>query len=212
MDNRAYRRVRLRLPVRMRWTTPFGQNSAISETIDVSRGGLLIATPEAHLLGTPVWVTCPYDPLAPAAQPEIAARIVRLAPRATEPLSPNGSHGVKDRTVALEILATARGRAGNGRGHQPERRNAERRQIALAVRVRPPQFPWFEEVMTLDASASGVRFVTSREYRPGDALALRFANGPPAGWPRETEVRTQVIRVQPVGSGASLAVAVERRA
>src|SRR5580765_6529238 len=42
MDTREHRRVRMRLPVRLRWTTPFAQKIEFGESIDVSRGGLLV--------------------------------------------------------------------------------------------------------------------------------------------------------------------------
>lgn len=212
MDNRAYRRVRLRLPVRLRWTTPFGQNSQVAETLDVSRGGFLIATPQAHPLGSLVWVTFPYDPLAPSDQPEMPASIVRLTPAPVASQSSNGANGVKRGAIALRIAERFARQAGEKPAHQPERRKTARRQIAIPVGVRPPQFPWFEEAMTLDVSASGVRFVTSREYQPGDVLVLRFAKGTPAGWPAETDVRTSVMRVQELCGGASLAVAAQKLA
>ena len=56
-DSREHRRVRLRLPVRMRWTTPFGQKIELGETIDVSRNGLLVSTKESHSPGITLWLT-----------------------------------------------------------------------------------------------------------------------------------------------------------
>jgi hypothetical protein len=212
MDNRAYRRVRLRLPVRLRWTTPFGCGSQIAETIDVSRGGLLIAAPEAHLPGSLVWVTFPYDPLAPSAQPEMLASIVRLTPAAAVSQAGNGANGSRPRGIALRIADGLARQAGPKPAHQPERRKAARRRIAVPVLVRPPRIPWFEEAMTLDASTVGLCFVTSREYQPGDALLLRFAKGAPAGWLEAADVRTGVMRVQALTSGVSLAVAAEKSA
>ncbi len=212
MDNRAYRRVRLRLPVRLRWTTPFGYGCQIAETIDVSRGGLLIAASEAHLPGSLVWVTFPYDPLAPSAQPEMLASIVRLTPASTCLQAGNGANGGRHRGIALRIADGLARPAGPKRAPQPERRKAPRRRIAVPVLVRPPRIPWFEEAMTLDASTAGVCFVTSREYQPGDTLLLCFAKAAPTGWPDETDVRAGVMRVQALSGGVSLAVAAEKSA
>ena len=77
MDSREHRRVRMRLPVRMRWTTPFGQKIELGETIDVSRSGLLVSTKEFHTPGVTLWVTFPYDASLSDGQPEILARVAR---------------------------------------------------------------------------------------------------------------------------------------
>src|SRR5882762_8228504 len=76
-DSREHRRVRMRLPVRMRWTTPFGQKIELGETIDVSRSGLLVSTKEFHTPGITLWVTFPYDASLSYGQPEILARVAR---------------------------------------------------------------------------------------------------------------------------------------
>src|SRR5260370_15610300 len=77
MDSRRHRRVRMRLPARLRWTTPFGQKIELAETIDASRSGLLLSTRETHSCGTSVWVTFPYDASLRDGQPEVAAHVVR---------------------------------------------------------------------------------------------------------------------------------------
>src|SRR3989442_1099465 len=40
MERREHYRVRLRLPARIRWRTPFEQRIEVRETLDVSPGGL----------------------------------------------------------------------------------------------------------------------------------------------------------------------------
>src|SRR5947208_14948881 len=77
MDSREHRRVRMRLPVRMRWTTPFGQKIELGQSIDVSRSGLLVSTKEFHTPGITLWVTFPYDASLSDGQPEILARVAR---------------------------------------------------------------------------------------------------------------------------------------
>jgi len=65
MQQRQHARVRLRLPVRLRWVAPLGQQSEICETRNVSKGGLLVACKEHHREGFPLWVTFPFDLAAP---------------------------------------------------------------------------------------------------------------------------------------------------
>src|SRR5690242_7998735 len=76
MASRQHARVRLRLPVRLRWIVPPGQQSEICETRNVSKGGLLVACKEHHNEGFPLWVTFPFDAAAPE-QPEVLARVMR---------------------------------------------------------------------------------------------------------------------------------------
>src|SRR5260370_11500548 len=77
MNSRQHRRVRLRLPVRLRWTTPFGQKIELADTIDVSRRGLLVSTRQLHTPGVTVWVTFPYDASLSDGLPELLARVAR---------------------------------------------------------------------------------------------------------------------------------------
>src|SRR5579872_1285970 len=79
MDRRDHHRVQLRLPARLRWTTPFGQKTEVCTTVDVSRGGMLVPCREPHAEGMPLWVTFPFDPSLIVGQPEILARVVRAA-------------------------------------------------------------------------------------------------------------------------------------
>jgi len=79
MDRRGHHRVQLRLPARLRWTTPFGQKTEVCGTVNVSRGGLLVPCQESHAEGRSLWVTFPYDAAVPYGQPEILAKVVRSA-------------------------------------------------------------------------------------------------------------------------------------
>src|SRR5258708_39426312 len=94
MDNRQHRRVRMRLPVRLRWTAPFGQKIELAETIDVSRSGLLVSMKEAHSCGTSVWVTFPYDASLDDGQPEVSAKVVRCG----EVLEVNRATNAREKT------------------------------------------------------------------------------------------------------------------
>ena len=77
MDRREHHRVQLRLPARLRWTTPFGQKTEVCGTVNVSRGGLLVPCQEAHAGGMSLWVTFPYDATVAYGQPEVLAKVVR---------------------------------------------------------------------------------------------------------------------------------------
>jgi PilZ domain len=77
MDRREHHRVQLRLPARLRWTTPFGQKTEVCTTVDVSRGGVLLPCGEPHAEGMPLWVTFPFDNSLMVGQPEVFARVVR---------------------------------------------------------------------------------------------------------------------------------------
>ena len=181
MDSREHRRVRMRLPVRLRWTTPFAQKIELGETIDVSRGGLLVCTKEPHTSGVPVWVTFPFDASLGDGQPEMLARIVRCsemlevirATNAREKMQSESASGA-ERSAKVDQIARALARCdapatfavaiqfeehtnAQSNGHavrsEPERRGSPRRDLAVPVRVRPAQIPWFEEAMTIDFSA-----------------------------------------------------------
>ena len=77
MDRREHHRVQLRLPARLRWTTPFGQKTEVCTAVDVSRGGMLVPCREPHAEGMSLWVTFPFNASLIVGQPEVLARVVR---------------------------------------------------------------------------------------------------------------------------------------
>src|SRR5579859_7313298 len=162
MERREHHRAQLRLPVRIRWNTPFGQRIEICKTLDISRGGLLVPSGEPHAPGVPVWVTFPYDTALVDSQPEMLASVVRAAPFANGNGSKPFHQQSGERAVALHFALPARPES-NGHGHfqELERRRSPRRTLGVPVRVRPEHIPWFEEAMTLDLSANGVRFLSN---------------------------------------------------
>src|ERR1700720_2208427 len=94
MDRREHHRVQLRLPARLRWTTPFGQKTEVCHTVNVSRSGVLVPCQEAHAEGRSLWVTFPYDAAISSAQPEILAKVVRfLGPAAATMRSKTSGNG-----------------------------------------------------------------------------------------------------------------------
>ena len=238
MNSRQHRRVRLRLPVRLRWTTPFGQKIELADTIDVSRSGALVSTKESHSKGIMVWLTFPYDASLSDGQPEILARVVRCeealevirASNAREKIQ-TGNAVEQERSEKLDQLARAIGISdtpatfavafdfeeqphsasnGNAHRHEPERRGSARRTLAIPVRVHPERIPWFEEAMAIDVSAKGMRFRSHREYAPGDHLKISFQNAASAPWHGTGEFLSKVVRVASVPGSIALDVSVCR--
>lgn len=239
MQNRQHHRVKIGLPVRLRWSTPFGQKIELAETINVSRGGLLVSSRDAHAAGVMVWVTYPYDASLSDGQPETLARVVRCeevlevirASNARENVQTE-NQSARELSAKLDQLARAIGLAdapptfalaihleGQYRGassgggelrREPERRETTRKSVAIPVRVHPETIPWFEEVMTIDLSARGLRFRSHWEYAPGNHLRIAFADAASAPWPGGGEFLSEVVRVAAVPGSAALDVSVRR--
>jgi hypothetical protein len=223
MDSREQRRVRMRLPVRLRWTTPFGQKIEFGETIDVSRRGLLVSSKQPHTAGVPLWVTFPYDSTLGDGQPEMSARIVRCK-EVPEVIRAANAHEKVQTEIASAAVRSAKldqiaralaicdapstfavaiqleehaNASSNGNCHrnEPERRSSPRRALAVPVRVRPEPIPWFEEAMTIDFSTEGMRFRSHREYGLGDYLKVAFEDSAHTPWHGTGEFRSKVVRV-----------------
>jgi len=236
MDTREHRRVRMRLPVRLRWTTPFAQKIELVETVDVSRGGLLVSAKEPHASGLPLWVTFPFDSSLGDGQPEMLARIVRCgeipetfratnardqvqsagasaAERSAKRNQSAGAFATCDAPATFAVAVQFQEHAdGQWNGHpvpsEPERRGIPRRALAIPVRVRPAQIPWFEEAMTIDFSAKSLRFRSHREYAVGEELQIRFADSTRKPWPGNGEFSSKVVRVAPAADTFALDVSV----
>ncbi len=228
----------MHLPVRLRWTAPFSQKIELGETIDVSRSGLLVSSKAPHTAGVPLSVTFPYDASLSGDQPEILARVVRCLEvldviRAANARAGPQTEGasLRERSARLDQIVRAIGvsdvpatfavgiqfethtqAASNGGGYrsEPERRGSSRRALAVPVRVRPEGIPWFEETMTIDFSASGMRFRSHREYQPGDTLKVAFDAKSSTPWPGSGEFLSRVVRVAPVPDSFALDVCICR--
>src|SRR5712691_5366650 len=234
MYSREHRRVRMRLPVRLRWTTPLGQKIELADTIDVSRSGLLVSTKETHTPGVLVWATFPYDVSISDGQPEILACVARCeevlevirAANAREKIQTE-SQPARELTAKLGKLTRAIGiadaparfavaihleehqrSASNGHAHrsEPERRGSMRKALAIPIRVHPETIPWFEEAMTIDISAKGMRFRSHREYELEHHLKIAFADATSAPWHGTGEFLSRVVRVAPVPGSVALDV------
>jgi hypothetical protein len=238
MDLRHHHRAHVRLPVRLRWTTPFGQKIELGNTINASRAGLLVWSKEPHGPGVLIWVTFPYDNSLSDGQPETPARVIRCDEVLEVIRATNAREKVEmeratklERLAKLDQLVRALGIAdvpatfalalqfekhvqavsnGNGRQGKIERRTSSRRGLAVPVRVRPQGMPWFEEAMTIDFSAQGLRFRSYREYQPEEQLKVAFENAAAAPWPGTGEISARVVRVTPAADSFALDVAVSR--
>src|ERR1700680_4045563 len=178
MDRREHHRAQLSLPVRLRWSTPFGQKTELCKPSDISCGGLLVPCGETHALGVPLWVTFPYDPSLRDGQPEMLAQVVRVAPCLTGS-NGNAATGTKEKSmtgseaaaiaVQFQPLFHAEGN-GNGHAKDLERPRSPRRPLGVPVGLPPAHLPRSQEAMTSDVSAQGLRFLTTREYAQGANL------------------------------------------
>lgn len=205
MQNRQHARVRLRLPVRLRWVAALGQQSEVCETRNVSRGGLLVACHEHHGEGFPLWVTFPFDPVAPENQPEVLARVVRskMPPEA----------GSEQEEIALHFEGIPRHPIVNvGQKEIPVPKNGSDRSVALPIRVRPSHMPWFEEAMTVEISADKLRFISNRVYEPGETLLVTFASTDAKPWQGIGDIPAQIVNVEKLPQSASLVITLKRLA
>lgn len=138
---------------------PLGLLAETAETLNASRGGVLIQRREPCRAGAMLWLTFPFDAASAAPQPETFARVVRVEG------APGGVY-----RVALEFETS--GAPTLPGYHGPERRRAARVAIALPIQVRAATLPWPEEAMLRDMSESGVRFLSARVYNVGDAVLM----------------------------------------
>jgi hypothetical protein len=237
MENREYGRVRMRLPVRMRWKAPSGQKIELSETIEVSRGGILVTAKEFHTLGAKAWLTFPYDAAIAEGQLEIPSLVTRceevLDLRAT---SARIKEQIKDApkselSAKLDLIARAIGFSDepstfavafhfedqpqpvaniDANRYEPERRGSLRTPLAVSLRVHPVQNLLAEEAVTIDISETGMRFRSHREYALGDHLKIAFGDASSVPWRGNGEFSSTVVRVASVPNSIALDVCVCR--
>lgn len=202
MERRRRDRLELKLPIRLRWHGPLIPFLETTQTLDVSRAGLLILRPEPCRVKARLWVRFPFSSGAPLPQPETPARVahVKAVPESgylvglAFDLSPDWSPG------ASPPFDSAQDR--------PNRRRSQRVCVALPVRARKADIRWPEETMTADVSGAGVRFPSARFYAAGDAvrvaLVYRYES-----WVSAEEFPGRVVRVEPVPDSTLDSVAVK---
>ena len=192
------------MPARLRWSAPLGQCIEPCETINASRGGLLLACGEAPNAGHALWITFPFDAEASGMQPEVLARVVRSEPSMEDPET--------RWRVGLQFERTARPAiSGNGKDRGIEKKNGAGRNIALPIRVRPRSVPWHEEVMTMEVSPEKVKFVTHREYSFGQQLLVSFDSRSDAPWAGDQEWEGEVTGIEMDADSDSVTVTVRKR-
>ena len=181
VNPRKHPRAQLRLPARIRWHGPIGMRLEVTETVDVSRDGMLFHRNEPCDRMARVWVAFPFElTTGAAAQPETPARVVRV----------EQDPATSGYWVAVKFENTARTpKLEPGR----ERRRSERIPFALPIFVRLAGTPWPEEFMTQDISQHGTRFETSHLYAPGDKVLAKIPWGE---WSKTGEVAGRVVRVE----------------
>jgi len=203
MPQRQHARVRLRLPVRLRWVAPLGQQAEICETRNVSRGGLLLACKNHHAEGFPLWVTFPFDAGNPEAQPEMLARVVR-----TRVVAAGSAAGEE---IAVHFEGTGRPTtAYRGQILNVPAKNGTMRAISVPVRVRPRHIPWHEEAMTIEVSSEKMRFVSNRVYEPGETLFVTFLNADAKPWQGSGEIAATIEKVEKMPQSSSLIITLKR--
>lgn len=150
-----------------------------TETIDVSREGLLVHRREECDLSGRVWVAFPFDASAPSTtQFEVPARIVRVV---------QDSLGGFRVALCLETPPRSMPLADGN-----ERRKLVRSPLALPIFVRRTGTPWPEESMTQDISEGGARFETAQIFAAGDTIHAMIPTGE---WQKRGELTGRVVRV-----------------
>jgi PilZ domain len=199
MMRRQHTRVRLRLPARLRWVAPLGQKTEQCETRNASRGGLLLACHEQHPVGLPLWVTFPFDPAVPDAQPELLARVLRC--------EDCRESGQQISAVAVHFESALHTSIGSTAAKEPASKAEQQwRALAIPVRIRPQHVPWFEEAMTSEVSKDTLRFVSHREYAPGDTLFVSFSAQDSSPWEGNGESAARVLLVECIPGSSSLSI------
>ncbi len=230
MAIRQHARVRLRLPVRLRWIVPLGQQTEICETRNVSKGGLLVACKEHHDEGFPLWVTFPFDASAREQQPEVLARVMR-----SRHAQGNGAgeeialhfesmplvakftpEKTAEKTTSKPVAPPPPQPPEEKKENRNEtlirigQKNGDLRKMALPIRVRPENIPCFEEAMTAEVSAEEIRFLSHREYLPGEILKVAFVAKDWRPWPGAGEAAAEVVKLEYLPKEAAMLVTLKR--
>jgi PilZ domain len=158
----------------------------VTETIDVSREGLLIRREEPCNPLARVWVAYPFDASAAATQPETPARIARVQ---------GGAKG--GFYVGLQFQLPPRD---SPRSANDERRRSARFSFALPMFIRPSDSFWPEESMTQNISNSGALFESARAYRAGETVLAKIPWGE---WAKAGEISGRVVRVDSPAESAN---------
>ncbi len=219
-ERRHRPRVLLELPVRIRWLGPFGLETEITQSRNVSRGGLLVTSANARQTGSLLWATFPYDPAVAFTESETPGKVVRCAENFAIRNAPANTIAIEfhhhDLILQNDVLAQNNS---SNRTTRDDRRLHARIALAFLIRVerigRDSSLPsreiesdrWPEETMTVEVSPAGMLFCTLRIYEVGDLLTIAALPG------RKLSVgerRARVVRIaRPFADSPLSHVAVE---
>src|SRR5579863_4252844 len=180
-ERRRRPRVLLQLPVRVRWLGPFGLETEVTQTENVSRDGLLISSFNSRQPSSQLWATFPYDAAVAFTESETAGTVAwcaavsanknmiaisfhqsdplwqRNLPEAHDPPAASKSHDRRIQTrISLAYLIRVSRIA-------PTRQDPQ---------VAPDQPAQPEETMTVNVSPAGMAFCTVRIYLPNERLTI----------------------------------------
>lgn len=214
-ERRRRPRVLLELPVRVRWLGPFGLETEITQTENVSRDGLLISSFTARQPGSQLWATFPYDAAVAFTESETPGTVARCVPESANKNMIAISFHQND-----PISQTSTPKSDSpGFAKSPDRRGHTRIPLAYLIRVsriaptrqdpqaasEPPQRP--EETMTVNVSPVGMAFCTLHIYLPNERLTIAVSATRNLS---DGKRYARVVRVTPVHPDSPLShVAVE---
>jgi len=162
-----------------------------------------VACHKHHEEGFPLWVTFPFDAATPETQPEVLARVVRC-----RPLLGAEKEG-EEIAVHFEGIPRPSNMAGESKLTSAAK-NGSARSVSLPIRVRPRHILWPEEAMTLEISADRIRFVSNREYAPGETLFVKFINEDAKPWQGSGNIPAQIVNVERLPHSTSLVITIKR--
>jgi hypothetical protein len=215
-ERRRRPRVLLELPVRVRWLGPFGLETEITQTENVSRDGLLISSFNSRQAGSMLWATFPYDPAVAFTESEAPGTVARCTAESVNKNMIAISFHLNEPILQKNISAadtppdTSKSR---------DRRSQTRIPLAYLIRVsriaptrqdpqassEPPQQP--DETMTVNVSPAGMAFCTLRIYLPNERLTIATQEARKLSGGKRY---ARVVRVAPIHPDSPLShVAVE---
>jgi hypothetical protein len=215
-ERRSRPRVLLELPVRIRWLGPFGLETEVTQTENVSRDGLLISSFNPRQPGSQLWATFPYDAAVAFTESETSGTVAWCAAASANKNMIAISFHQND-PIWQRNLPAANASLSASRSH--DRRSHSRIPLAYLIRVSriaptrqdpqaaldQPSQP--EETMTVNVSPAGMVFCTLRIYLPNERLTIA---APTARNLSDDKRYARVVRIAPVHPDSPLAhVAVE---
>ncbi|HEX9761427.1 MAG TPA: PilZ domain-containing protein [Candidatus Acidoferrales bacterium] len=193
-------RVQVEIPARIRQIAPPRNAVELTNSLDVSRNGMLFRTRGRYDLHTVVWVTLNYRPGVTAEPIEFPATVVRIDRR------DDGSAEIALRFHSSRADSTPEASMPAAPPASPPTQSSTRRErtrarIALPVRVRSQT--GVEETTTVDVSRNGVLFHSQSTYRVGERVDVIMPFRP--GLDAE-EMPARIVRVTHVPGGSLVAL------